>query len=680
MAASNVLLPDQIHLMLQNEFHPYPFGTVPKRLTDFFQIEPETIIGRTEELERLRTSLCAGHATALVHGIGGIGKTTLARVYVARHWPDYKHIVWLTVAAPQSIDYDPKQAAANEQFLLRDAFLRSAALRERLGVAQKVEAALDNKDLNGAFQILLRRLGELEGCLLVLDNANDRGELQAIRPDLKNLPLHVLVTSRARPQGWTTIEVNELPLSQAIELFKEHYAHPSLATATKAELETLVKTLLYHTLLLELVGKSASPEGANLPFPRLLESVQNHSYHDKHLNEIPVDAGDHADGQNLRRQASVEAYISLIFNQISQLNPEQQDLLKAMTLLLPAQAHDCEELTKCCKLLNIEFHRPRADKLAGQGWLRREPLSEGGVGYSLHPLLLDVAFRELDVTAEWADAVIRFVTNIIHYDEQNPQHDLREKREAQPWAEHLGKLFFEAETDSLSWLFDRLAMLKVTYGFYQSAIKLGERALKIAIKSLSEEFVAIQQSNLANIYRELGDYARARELLEAALAADLNFFGADDPHIAVDQSILGMVYEDLGDYTRAQELLEAALAIDIKNFGVEHPKTAVRQSNLASVYRNLGDYARARDLLEFALASSLKNLGAEHPSIATRYNNLAHVYWSEKNYPAAIEYLIKALRIVERAFGREHPHYETTLESIERVRQEMKHEKERLVD
>jgi len=212
--------------MQQNEFHSYPFGTVPKRLTDFFQIAPEDIVGRTEELQQLRTSLCAGHATALVHGIGGIGKTTLARVYVVRHWQDYRHVVWLTIAAPQSIDYDAKQAAADGQFLLRDAFLRSAALREHLGVAQPVEEALNNKDLDGAFQLLLRRLGELPGCLLVLDNANDRGDLQTIRPDLKKLPLHVLVTSRARPQGWDIVEVNELPVPQAIELFRQHYAHP----------------------------------------------------------------------------------------------------------------------------------------------------------------------------------------------------------------------------------------------------------------------------------------------------------------------------------------------------------------------------------------------------------------------------------------------------------------------
>ncbi len=89
------------------DFHHYPFGDVPKRLNDFFKPEKRDIVGRTQELADVRRNLLAGRATVLVNGIGGIGKTTVARKYVELHWDEYRHIAWLTVASPQSLDNAP---------------------------------------------------------------------------------------------------------------------------------------------------------------------------------------------------------------------------------------------------------------------------------------------------------------------------------------------------------------------------------------------------------------------------------------------------------------------------------------------------------------------------------------------------------------------------------------------
>ncbi len=689
------------------DFHHYPFGDVPKRLNDFFKPEKRDIVGRTEELAQVRRNLLEGRATVLVNGIGGIGKTTVARKYLELHWDEYRHIAWLTVASPQSLDNDPNRVADKGYSPLRDAFLRSSVLWQNLGIGAEVEKHLNNKDLDSAFQAICHRLGQLQDCLLIIDNANEAADLLEHRPALKSLNAHVLVTSRARPKEWQIVEVNELPLPMAVELFRQHYAHPSLDQTTENELNTLVETLLRHTLLLELVGKSSSPDGANIPFLRLLESLQNQSFHDRYLNEIPVDAGDHADGQNLRRQAKVEDYISLIFNHISHMREDLCDLLKAMTLLPPAQAYNREFLSDHCKLLDIEFLPTRAETLVQLGWLKKEAVPEGGIGYSLHPLILDVAFRELGVTAEWADKVIEYVAGLIEYDDQNKQHNFQEKRDMQPLGDHLGKLFFHAETGSVSYLLDHLASLEKVYGFYKNAARLAEQALHIAEQKLSENIiserqsnlglvhselgeyeracnllekalssdkknfgpdhptVSMSQSNLATVYKKLGEYERARDLLEKALRPAEKNFGPDHPFVAVGQSNLAIVYSNLGEYERARDLLEKALRSDEKNFGPDHPTVAISQSNLATVYKNLGEYERARDLLEKALRSDEKNFGPDHPNVAIRYNNLAHVYFAEKNYPAAIKAFQEALRIVEKTLGKDHHYYKMSSKNLE---------------
>jgi len=49
--------------MQQNEFHTYHFGTIPKRLNDFFKPEKRDIVGRTDELAQVRRDLLEGRTT-----------------------------------------------------------------------------------------------------------------------------------------------------------------------------------------------------------------------------------------------------------------------------------------------------------------------------------------------------------------------------------------------------------------------------------------------------------------------------------------------------------------------------------------------------------------------------------------------------------------------------------------
>jgi tetratricopeptide (TPR) repeat protein len=253
-----------------------------------------------------------------------------------------------------------------------------------------------------------------------------------------------------------------------------------------------------------------------------------------------------------------------------------------MTLLPPATAYGRDFLTEICQLLGFEFRPTDAETLAQLGWLKREPLDEGGVGYTLHPLILDVAFRELGVTAEWADVVIDHVRGLINYENTNPQHNLQEKRALQPYGEHLGKLFWAAETEAVSDLLDRWAELEIQYGFYANAARLGARALAIAEKNGSEEIIAARQSNLANVYGYLGEHARARDLLEAALASGLKIFGTEHPNVARCRNNLAHVFFAEKNYPAAVAQFEEVLRIVERALGRAHPYFKICSEHLAA--------------------------------------------------------------------------------------------------
>ncbi|MFE2724021.1 hypothetical protein [Kitasatospora sp. NPDC059327] len=73
-------------------------------------LAPQPIcIGRDDELAWLRRALTTDGGTAVsrpptVHGLGGIGKTTLALMYAHRHRQDYTLIWWINAESPNRIE------------------------------------------------------------------------------------------------------------------------------------------------------------------------------------------------------------------------------------------------------------------------------------------------------------------------------------------------------------------------------------------------------------------------------------------------------------------------------------------------------------------------------------------------------------------------------------------------
>ena len=81
--------------------------------------------------------------------------------------------------------------------------------------------------------------------------------------------------------------------------------------------------------------------------------------------------------------------------------------------------------------------------------------------------------------------------------------------------------------------------------------------------------------------------------------------------------------ESLGQYDKAIEYYELALASDLKTYGEDHPKVAIDRNNLGGAWDSLGQYDKAIEYFELALTTFEKVLGADHPSTKTVANNLA---------------------------------------------------------
>lgn len=157
-------------------------------------------IGREPELARLDSAFedTGGVVVQAVHGLGGIGKSTLAAKWAAGRTGSYNPVWWITAETPGDLEAGLAELAVALQPALRDV-LSPQARSERA----------------------VRWLAEHEGWLLVLDNVSDPADVRRLLG--RTTGGRFLITTR-RASGWhgiaqpLSLDVLELP--QAVELFE----------------------------------------------------------------------------------------------------------------------------------------------------------------------------------------------------------------------------------------------------------------------------------------------------------------------------------------------------------------------------------------------------------------------------------------------------------------------------
>ncbi len=509
-------------------------------------------------------------------------------------------------------------------------------------------------------------MSNLPKVLVVVDNANDLVDFAQFRNLLKNVAFHLLLTSRVHPDGWSNVEIRSLPQAEGVLVFRKY--HSSVQAADK-DIAAIVEQLFNHTLLIELVAKAAAAN--NMPFDRLQKALQSQSFHAADINRRKIDMGGHGDSLDENQKfAYVEPYIFAIYENISELSDAAKAVLRAFALLPTATPIDEDKLIEHLESFDLkdDLIEILDTTLEKRGWLDKHKTDEG-IAYSLHPLIAEVVVKHLEVDAAFADAYIYRIANVMDYNNADPKNNLFDKKPSEPFAERLVNLFFDKNTEGVSELLHSLNWYHQQWGYYDKALRYGERALQIteSLANKDENVLSERQNTLALLYRNLGRYNEAAQLLEKTLDKELNTLGDKHSEVATTQSNLALVCQDLGRYDEAAQLLEWALKSDSKNFGQEHPTVANRQSNLATVYRNLRRYDEAAILAEKALASDEKNFGKEHPIVSTRQVVLAYIYKPLGRYDEAAQLLERALKSDIKNFGQEHPNVATRQNNLASV-------------
>ena len=643
-----------------------PTAVLPRTLTSSMGafISEEHVLHREKEIGELRAQLLAGKCALLLSGMGGMGKTVIAKAVFFQIEKQFDHIGWI-----------------NYRGDLQSSMMSDLAVADEIEDAQRRWRVISGLLRNSKKQILL-----------VIDNvdvdvsANQDPMKDTLLQEVSGWPkVTVLLTSRLTElQGYTTYHLEQLSPDACEDLFCYYCPltkggeKPDKAEALEA-VRSLVRYAGYHSFAIELLARSAkyaaSLEGyavdikeSGFQFPTLAVQSRYHNLY-----------GDAA--YQLRK----------LFNLRTRSQLEQQILWDFS--VLPYMDLSLQEVGRW-----LGYTVNDLDRLLSEGWLLYRP---GCV--SMHPLAHETfydVFSNEKAPAGTADAFVRCIESGSFFDEADSlsfrmrkygiaDHTIRQlelPKDAQLAfvqmqlgcsAQILGKVgaaiehfqaalaIYQGLTDGHDYS-EELALAHQELGYQLSYMKSGFseasahlwKALSLwrdaaGRKSREEEIAACCDYLGYLLSGDIKTFEEADNLLVEALQIRTKLFG-DAP--VSKQHDLAWTYDNYGylltrckeRHTEARRYLDLALqirkALAIENQEKYATEVAWTYSNLANLFMAMGQKHTSESMFMSAL-SMLQNVETTFPGICTPdlaicYNNLACLLCDESQRHSEVESLL----------------------------------------
>lgn len=642
-----------------------------------------TVFGREKVLEKLTRAFFNGVRLSanrpivqILSGIGGIGKTSIARVYGAQNQNRYGLIWWIRAEDPElavadfrSLLYalglpdverieNPIQLThvqlgnrRDRWLLVFDNLAQQADLRGFVppdGLGDVIVTTRSSTWSNQSMVTHVTPLTNEVGVRLLVDISRDDNKSAATElvGELGGLPL-------ALQQAASYVAENPIDLADYLRLYREH--RPSLhQKGTAPDYDFRVGTtweVSFHMLpntarsVLNVLSW-CSPE--EIPLDLLVRSEPLESSTEQISTQISEVFSNELDYFNA---VSTLAGYGLIT--ITGRDASVHRLIQAVTRDNANAAGELESWAMItASLLLAVVPRPpaNADRIARwmrlrphfQHYLRITPLQK-------HPETL----RLRHWMAQWTGELGRpmeateMFTNLIELQNHilGRSHDdtLRSRHSLAQWTGEADEL------DDAIRIFDALI----------------EDRSQVSGPDHPETLRAVHSS--AYWIGESGAAAEACSRLQDVLSRRERVLGIEHPDTLRTKHSLAFRTGQAGEPSAACEMLAELLPVRTRVLGPDHPHTLRTRYSLAQWVGRAGDPSKAKDMTASLLLDQTRSLGAEHPhTLRTRYN-LAQWTGAAGDTETHIESLITLLVDQDQILGPDHPDTRRTRNSLSRL-------------
>ncbi|MGA5818840.1 FxSxx-COOH system tetratricopeptide repeat protein [Kitasatospora sp. NPDC094028] len=623
-------------------------------------------LGREDALTWLRTALTADGGTAItqastVHGLGGIGKSTLSLAYAHRYRRTYTLIWWITADSPARI----KQSLADLTLRL----LPSCA-----GIASQDQQA----------QWAMTWLQWHPGWLLVFDNVENPADLTSYLGALNRG--HHLISSR-RATGWprtiSTYPLGTLAPDEAAELICTYAFTDGKPTPRDLQdARALAADLGHLPLALEQAGA----------YLRQHPTISIDAYRQRLHTKLDKAA------EGIDAERTIARIWTQTLQALDARNPHAVTVLRILAWLAPDgvpisllesadtdndDLHEGLGLLGAYSMVTVTRHTVSVHRLL-QAVLRTtappeldgSPSGRRGAEEALVQALISSDAPQATGAATALDALMPQLTALA---DTRPTGRYEDRATAlySTAAERLYTQGHEARTIPLRRAM--LAQYEQVLGDTHPNTLIGRNSLAQAYEAAGEldhaialhktvlaqfeqvfgeaaPYTLASRNNLASAYRAAGDLAQAITLYETSLTQCELVLGSTHPQAVTTRNNLAQAYEAAGELDHAIALQKTVLAQFEQVLGDTHPNTLTSRNNLANAYRTAGDLDRAIPLLETVLTQRKQALGDTHPDTVISRNNLALAYQAVGNLDKAITLFETAVAQCEQVLGDTHPY------------------------
>ncbi|KAJ1338605.1 nephrocystin-3 [Microdochium nivale] len=642
--------------------------------------ETTHFVAREEDLAWIheRLSRSPGRHTAIVHGLGGIGKTQLAIAYMKRHRNNYTALIWLNARDETSLKQSFRDAARR---ILQESptlsYMHTAvsdkdsdaslAVKRWLDEAKNDQWLLvydnyDNPKLGGNAQEA--PVGESDS-QFHMDCVDQEGpDAYDIRPFLPDTDHGaVIVTTRS-----STIQIGELRRLQ--KLRKEDSLRILESTSGRSNIhDDAAAVLLAHKLdglplALSTAGMYMAEVSATWEeylqeyesawvqlqklSPRLLAYENRAMYSTWNISYASI-----------RRQSESAAMLLRLWAFFG-----HEDLWYE---LLRQGREDAPKWFQDLTESRLEFHHVMrilcSHGLAEVHSTATQVGSESS-GYSVHGCVHSWMIHVLAAEKKRDLAGLSMECIAPHI----PNHEVPEywliQRRLLFHADRCRQLIEKNDDTGIDpWIPGRLARLYADQGRFREAETMYNRALQGKEKVWGAEHMSTLDTvhNFATLYANQGRLQKAEAMYNRALEGFEKAWGPEHTSTLETVNGLAILYANQGRLQEAEAMYNRALKGCEKAWGPEHTSTLDIVNNLAILYANQGRLQEAEAMYNRTLEGFKKAWRPEHTSTLETVNNLAVLYYNQGRLQEAEVMYNRALKGKEKAWGPEHT---STLDTV----------------
>lgn len=575
--------------------------------------EPKTTFkDRVEIVEDIYNTFSSGVNTIFLEGMGGIGKSEIAKKFAKNYKNDFDTIVFANFSTNL------------ETLFISDKEIRISNFSRGTNSDGKQE-----KDVE-YFDRKLAKLKEISDtrALLIIDNFDVDYDIHL--EEVMNGKYKLLITTRNdfSDYGFNIIKIEEIKNMNIVkEMFFECYGSRDIDGKILTEILNMVNS---HTMTVELIAKQMD---AGLIDPEDMLQA---------LRKTGISAFDEKIKHDVKMQArTAYDFVKALFD-MSKLNMSERDIMLNMSVM-PYSGVSRRMFKELCELKSMQ----EVNNLIDRSWIRHDVEIDF---ISLHPVVAEVVRKEFAPTIDNTKILFDHFTRKLKSIKGMNINEFY-KYESLALSILQGSVTYKADDSEIV---NRIREFIVQLGYFQVSIDTANNIVNLMENRYSTNSIQTAKAlnTLGSTYFNIGDYNKSYETYSRCTDLFKNLKVEE----GYSEGLLnkGLAALELNLLTTAIECMEEALEIKLKLFDENSTKVAVCRHSLSKAYLANRQYDRAKYESVKALEIFEIAFGPNNIDVSSPLWVMGKIELERKNIKEAIDFLNRALAIRIALNGEEH--------------------------